>query len=93
MLNPVWHRKLKRIVYMKDKEEILVTNMSKEQSPMTPEQIYDYMHEEHTPYASMTADEGREHICELMRNYAKGMIEQSKQPIKIISDSGGVRFA
>ena len=43
--------------------------------PRTPEQIADYIHEEFTPYASMTLEEGKKHIAELIHRYAKHCIK------------------
>jgi hypothetical protein len=37
---------------------------------LTPEQIYDYMHDEHTPYSAMSKEDGKKHIIELIERYA-----------------------
>jgi hypothetical protein len=37
---------------------------------MTPEQIAEYIHEEHTPYASMSIEERKKHLAELIQEYA-----------------------
>jgi hypothetical protein len=37
--------------------------------PLTPEQIAEYIHEEHTPYASMSLEEGKKHLAELIQRY------------------------
>jgi len=37
----------------------------------TPEEIYDYMHEEFTPYASIkNREEAKKHIVDMIKRYA-----------------------
>jgi len=43
-----------------------------ELKPRTPEEIYDYMHEEFTPYASITnPEEAKQHIVNMIQRYAE----------------------
>jgi len=37
---------------------------------LTPEEIAEYIHSEFTPYASMTPEDGKKHIAELIHRYA-----------------------
>jgi hypothetical protein len=38
--------------------------------PLTPEEIADYVHEEFTPYASMSLEDGKKHLAKLIHDYA-----------------------
>lgn len=39
-------------------------------SPLDPEQIAEYIHEEHTPYSQMSLEDGKKHLAELIQRYA-----------------------
>jgi hypothetical protein len=51
--------------------------------PLTPEQIADYIHEEHTPYASMSLDEGKKHLAELIEQYANMKVQEYKNRFEL----------
>lgn len=53
-----------------DAEKSIALKVKAEHSVLTPEEIADYIHDEFTPYASMTPEEGKEHIAELIHRYA-----------------------
>lgn len=56
----------KRSIELKTKAEISV---------LTPEEIAEYIHTEFTPYASMTIEEGKKHLAELIKRYAQLYLE------------------
>lgn len=54
------------------------------QPPRTPEEIYDYMHEEFTPYASLTnREEAKKHIVDMIDRYVKSEIQRYKNSIEL----------
>lgn len=50
---------------------------------LTPEQIYDYMHEEHTPYSSMSKEDSKAHICRLIQRYSDDQLQKYKNYIEL----------
>lgn len=72
----------------------MMNPQTKAEGVLTPEEIAEYIHSEFTPYVSMTPEEGKKHIAELIHRYAEHYRDITlSRFIKIISDENGVRFA
>lgn len=51
--------------------------------PLNPEQIADYIHEEHTPYSEMDLEHSKRHLAELIQRYANYEVQKYKVSIEL----------
>ena len=53
---------------------------------MTPEEIVEYIHEEHTPYSQMGFEEGKKHLVELINDYVESYMDEKRMTYRDMVD-------